>query len=162
MNEDQIPLSTTNVSIEPVSDVSSAFLRRPTAADHAGTRTEGRAVEAFALPPPNEADHLLRVYFTTVNLMVPCVHEVSFREQYRKARVHGPRAVRKSWLGILNIVFAVATNVLTPTSPPIERATRSDMYFERAMELARPDMLRRFSLELGIPSFRFPWPAVYR
>lgn len=148
--DDHIPLSATNVPIEPVDDVCSAFLRRPIHADDPGTREERKPVEPFALPPPNEADHLLRVYFATVNLMVPCIHEESFRAQYKRARSHGPRMVPIPWLGILNIVCALATNVLTPTSPSIERATRSDMYFERAMELARPDMLRRFSQELGM------------
>lgn len=153
-SEDHVSLSTTSVPIEPVDDVCSAFLRRPINTDRPGTAEEREAVEPFGLPPTNEADHLLRVYFSTVNLMIPCIHEESFRSQYRKARSYGPRAVRRPWLGILNIVFAVATNVLTPTSPPIERATRSGMYFERAMELARPDMLRRFSQELGMLSIR--------
>ena len=106
-------------------------------------------VDPFALPPHNEAEHLLRLYYITVNLMVPCIHEESFRAAYRRVRTDGPRAARRPWLGILNMMFAIATNVLTPTSPPQERATRSDMYFERAVELVRPDMLRRFSLEMG-------------
>lgn len=133
-----------------VDDVSGAFLRRlsTTGTPSVGTQ-QGVRVEPFTLPPEYEAQHLLRLYFTTVNLMVPCIHEESFRATYRKARSDSPQAVPRSWLGILNMLFAIATNVLTPTSPTRERATRSDMYFERAVELVRPDMLRRFSLEMG-------------
>ena len=107
-------------------------------------------MEPFSLPPESEAEHLLRLYFTTVNLMLPCIHEDSFRATYRKAQRDGLRAVRRPWLGVLNVAFAIATNVLTPTSPPLERATRSSMYFDRAVELVRPDMLGRLSLELGM------------
>ncbi len=107
-------------------------------------------MEPFALPTQHEAEELLQVFFSTVNLMLPGIHEDSFRATYKMARSDGVRAVRRSWLGVLNMSFALATNVLTPTSPPLERATRSDMYFERAVELARPEILGRLSLELGM------------
>lgn len=50
---------------------------------------------------------------------------------------------------MLNMVFALATNILTATSPPLERASRSGMYFERAVELMQQDMLGRISVEHG-------------
>ncbi len=107
-------------------------------------------MDPFALPTPHEAEDLLQWYFATVNMMVPCMHEETFRATYRRARNDGVRAVRRSWLGIANMMFALATNISTPTSPPLERATRSEMYFERALELVRPEILGRLSLELGI------------
>ncbi|SPO07004.1 uncharacterized protein DNG_09698 [Cephalotrichum gorgonifer] len=148
--DDRIPPSATGGHIDDVDEPSSvSFLRRP--ASNASTPfdegTQRRAVQPFSLPPEREAEHLLRVYFTTVNLMIPCIHEESFRTTYKKVRSHGPSAVRRPWLGILNMLFALATNVLTPTSPLPERATRSKAYFEIALELVRPEMLRRFSLE---------------
>lgn len=112
-------------------------------------------MDPFALPPQHEAESLLQLYFSTVNLMLPCIHEESFRATYRRARNDGPRTVRRSWLGVINMVFALATNITTPTSPPLERATRSDMYFERAQELVRPEILGRLSLELGMSHFFF-------
>ncbi|KAK3896407.1 hypothetical protein C8A05DRAFT_20609, partial [Staphylotrichum tortipilum] len=132
----------------PARESNSAFLRRPAITEPIRGRQQRRPVEPFALPPQDEADDLLRQYFATVNLMVPCIHEDSFRAMYRRARSVGFRAVRRSWLGVLNMVFAIATNVQTPISPSLERATRSDMYFERAVELARPEILGRLSLEL--------------
>lgn len=151
--EDHILPSATDVPIEHVDDLScSSFLRRPIS-NTDNLFEEGvqrNAVQPFALPAQNEAEHLLRLYFTTVNLMVPCIHEESFRATHRMVRSHGPNAVRRPWLGILNMIFAIATNVLTPTSPLLERATQSKMYFERAVELMRPDMLRRLSLDMGM------------
>lgn len=143
--------SAADVPVDLLDDVSGAFLRRPADADNRAPEGPQKAtVEPFALPSPNEAEHLLRLYFITVNLMVPCIHEESFRAVYRRLRSDGPRAVRSPWLGILNMLFAIATNVSTPTSPPPERAARSNMYFERAVKLVQPGMWRAPSLEMGM------------
>ncbi|KAJ5432090.1 uncharacterized protein N7458_011246 [Penicillium daleae] len=104
--------------------------------------------DAFLRRPSVEADALLHLFFTTVNLMIPCIYEGSFRDTYRTLQIDGTRSVRRSWLGTLNVVFALATNVMTATSPNIERATRASMYFERAMELVKSDILGRLSLEM--------------
>lgn len=130
-------------------DGTNALLTKP-AAENPNKVQQPRPMEPFALPSPSEAEELLRVYFTTVNLMVPFIHEDSFLEMYRKARSDGARTMRKSWLGVLNMLLAVGTNVLTPTSPPLERTSRADMYFERAVELVKPQMLGRLSVELGM------------
>ncbi len=138
-----------DVQAGPTSESNGAFLRRPANTDRVRDGRQRRPVEPFALPLQDEAEDMLRHYFSTVNLMVPCIHEDSFRAMYRRARSEGLRVVRRSWLGVLNMMFAIATNVQTPISPPLERATRSDMYFERAVELSRPEILGRLSLELG-------------
>lgn len=126
-----------------------AFFRRPVSVEAVGEQLRSKkTADPYALPPPDEAEHLLRLYFITVNLMLPCIHEDSFRTMYRRAATDSSRAVSRQWLGLLNMVFAIANNVQTPTSPSIERATLSDLFFERAMELVRPSMLGRVSLEL--------------
>ncbi|KAJ5909659.1 hypothetical protein N7504_004302 [Penicillium tannophilum] len=125
-----------------------AFLREPDCTS-SRTGTQGRVrVDPFALPPQAEADALLHLFFTTVNLMIPCIHEGSFRDTARKLQIDGIRCVRRSWLGTLNVVFALATNVMTATSPNVERASRAGMYFERAMELVKSDILGRISSEM--------------
>jgi hypothetical protein len=106
-------------------------------------------VELFALPPQNEADRLLGMYFSTVNLMIPCVHEESFRTIYARLQSEGTRALSRPWLAVINMVFAIATNVLTPTSPPLNRVIQSDKYFQRATELVKPHLLGHPSLELS-------------
>lgn len=150
---DDLPLSNTDVSTDGQSSENrfDAFLRRPSGIRSLPETKERIRVDPFALPPQMEADALLHLFFTTINLMLPCIHEDSFRDIYKKLQVGGTRSVRKSWLASLNVVFALATNVMTATSPNIERATRSTMYFERAMELVKSDMLGRLSLEMGMP-----------
>ena len=148
---DKLSRPAMSASADPTGECSNAaFLRRPANPNISREGRQKRVVEPFALPTQREAEDLLQSYFTTVNLMLPCIHEESFRATYGRARSEGPRVVRRSWLGVLNMLFALATNVLTATSPPLERATRSDMYFERAVELARPEILGRLSLELGV------------
>lgn len=154
---DNLPLLNTDVSTDDQSNDNrfDAFLRRPSGISSL-PETKGRVrVDPFALPPQMEANALLHLFFTTVNLMLPCIHEDSFRDMYKKLQVGGTRSVRRSWLGSLNVVFALATNVVTATSPNIERATRSSMYFERAMELVKSDMLGRLSLEMGMVHTRY-------
>jgi hypothetical protein len=127
-----------------------AFLRRPSGISNLTELRERARVDPFALPPQAEADALLHLFFTTVNLMIPCMHEISFRDTYKKMQSDGIRSVRRSWLGTLNVVFAIATNVMTATSPNLERANRASKYFERAMDLVKSDIFGRLSLEMGI------------
>lgn len=127
-----------------------AFLMRPSSISNLPESPKRARVDPFALPPQAEADALLHLFFTTVNLMIPCIHERSFREMYKKLQIDGIQSVRRSWLGTLNVVLALATNVMTATSPNIERATRASVYFEKAMELVKPDILGRLSLEMGM------------
>ncbi|KAL2702134.1 hypothetical protein AAEP93_006432 [Penicillium crustosum] len=126
-----VPLSNTDASTDGQSNDNhfDAFLRRPPGISSL-PETKGRVrVDPFALPPQMEANALLHLFFTTINLMIPCIHEDSFRDMYNKMQVSGTRNVRRSWLGSLNVVFALATNVMTATSPDIERATRSMQLF---------------------------------
>lgn len=127
-----------------------AFLKRPTELAISSDGWRGSPVEPFALPSQVEADSLLHLYFTTVNLMIPCIHEDSFREMYMKMQRDGLGGLRRSWLGVLNVIFAIATNVTAPTSPTHERAEKSKIYFERAVELIRSSILGRLSLEMGM------------
>ncbi|BCS19451.1 fungal specific transcription factor domain-containing protein [Aspergillus puulaauensis] len=108
----------------------------------------GSPKRPVALPQREETDSLLRLYFSTVNLMIPGVHEDSFRTTYAKMQRNGLSGIRKSWLGVLNVILAIATNVLAATSPTREQATKSKMYFEQALELIKADMLGRLSLEM--------------
>ncbi|CAI7573380.1 unnamed protein product [Penicillium viridicatum] len=128
---DNLPLSNTEISTDgqSIDNRFDAFLRRPSGISSL-PETKGRVrVDPFALPPQMEANALLHLFFTTVNMMLPCIHEDSFREMYKTLQVGGTRSVRRSWLGSLNVVFALATNVMTATSPNIERATRSMQLF---------------------------------
>ncbi|KAJ0417773.1 putative Zn(II)2Cys6 transcription factor [Aspergillus carlsbadensis] len=125
--------------------------------------------DPLKLPSAEEIEHLLRLYFTTVNLMIPCIHEGSFRETYSKLQSHGLSSVSRTWLGILNVILAITTNVMSPTSPTCERAAKSNIYFDQALQLIRPSVFGRISLEIvqlsllmetyleGTPSSSMTW-----
>lgn len=131
------------------SDGSNAPPGRSLGADSLSDFQRQKPVDPFAVPLEGEANSLLNLYFSTVNLMIPCVHETSFRQMYSKLKSDGPGSVRRSWLGVLNMVFAISTNVMAPISPTHDRAARSNVYFERGMELVRADILGRLSVEMG-------------
>ena len=131
------------------SDGPNAPLGGPLGAESMGESQKQNSVDPFAVPLEEEANYLIWLYFSTVNLMIPCIHETSFRQTYSKLKTDGPRSVRKSWLGVLNMIFAVSTNVTVPTSPAIDRVRRSTAFFERSMELVRADILGRLSVEMG-------------
>ncbi|KAJ5094814.1 Zn(II)2Cys6 transcription factor [Penicillium angulare] len=151
--DDNLTLASVQASTESNQLNDGHFLRRPPCIGSLTETRERARVDPFALPIQVEADGLLHLYFTTVNLMIPCLHEGSFKDIYKTLRIDGIRSVRRSWLGTLNVVFAITTNVMTATSPNIERTTRASMYFERAMELVKSDILGRPSLEMGIAIF---------
>ncbi|CAK7215100.1 hypothetical protein SBRCBS47491_002367 [Sporothrix bragantina] len=164
--------STPDPSHEPFDEDGLAFFRRNGPVEIAGEARydqDEEAVDPFALPPHETSEHLLRLYFATVNLMIPCIHEDTFRAMKRQALPASNLAVSRHWLGLLNMVFAIANNAQTPTSPSAQCVTQSDIFFKRAMALIRPNMLGRVSLELlqvfllmviyleGTPSSSMAW-----
>ena len=110
-----------------------------------------RKTNLFALP--TDAEMLIQEYFATVGLLLPCVHEDSFLALYKQARRTKYKGVRKSWLGLLNMIFALASNTMTATSPMQGVARMSETYYQRALGLATPDLLANTSLEIGNCTF---------
>jgi hypothetical protein len=143
---------------QPSGRYSDTLFARPSAATPLSEGRQKAHEEPLKLPSPEEAERLLRLYFTTVNLMIPCLHEGSFRETYSRMQSHGLSSVSRSWLGILNVILAIATNVMFPTSPTCERAAKSNIYFEQALQLIRPSVFGRISLEIGMAHSQLrPW-----
>lgn len=99
--------------------------------------------DMYALPSDEVSWRLIRAYFSTTGLFVPCLHEETF-ETYRR---RGP--FRKSWLGILNLVFAMGTVGLSfGKSPDSEVASTADLYYQRALALSEPQIMRGTSHEI--------------
>ncbi|OKP00516.1 hypothetical protein PENSUB_7973 [Penicillium subrubescens] len=139
-----------NTSSESVgNNDSNSFLMWPFRTDQSDN-SRSTTIDPFALPPRDAAEEMLHLYFNTVNLMIPCVHEDSFRQTLSRMKTEGPQEIRRSWLGVLNMIFAITTNVMTPTSPTQDRAQQSNTFYERAMELVSPGILGRPSVEMGM------------
>ena len=121
--------------------IEDSFMMRPRKVPAGRTPEPAKSVELYSLPPPDEAERLFRLYFGTINLMIPCIHEESFRGMWAKARAEGCRLLLRPWLGVISMVLALATNVSTAASPSAERATEADLCFQRALGLAKLNIL---------------------
>jgi Fungal specific transcription factor domain len=115
---------------------------------------ESRVLEAgkaiHGLPPDNETRDLLRRYFSNTGLLFPFIHESSFIQEYDAMRSETIPRVRRTWLGLLNMVLAMATSTSAdPEKSSTVRRKESDVFYQRGYELCKRQVLRGASLETG-------------
>ncbi|KAL2353853.1 fungal-specific transcription factor domain-containing protein, partial [Cryomyces antarcticus] len=113
---------------------------------------ESKALEASRrihnLPPEHETRDLLRRYFSNTGLLFPFIHEVSFFQEYEAMQSEPVPKVRRTWLGLLNMVLAMATSTLAdPEKSSTVRRKESDVFYQRAYELCKGQILQGASLE---------------
>lgn len=121
-----------------------------------------RSFSKYDIPPDTEATELIQEYFATVGLFLPCIHEDSFILAYKEARQRGFKNVRRSWLALLYMVFAVVHHTRTATSPVNAAAKESETYYRRALAVAMPEAVTDASLEIGKKSpFRSRSPQTH-
>jgi hypothetical protein len=115
----------------------------------------GRGI--YCLPPDNETRDLLRRYFSNTGLLFPFIHEPTFFQEYEDMRSETIPKVRRTWLGLLNMVLAMASSTSADFERPAAvRRRESDVFYQRAHELCRRQMLRGASLETGMwAKYRF-------
>ena len=102
------------------------------------------------LPPENETRVLLRRYFSNTGLLYPFIHEISFLQEYETMQSEPSPKVRRTWLGLLNMVLAMATGTSADSEKSSTvRRDESDVFYQRAYELCKRQMLRGASLETG-------------
>jgi hypothetical protein len=94
---------------------------------------------------------LIRAYFANMGLLFPYIHEQEFLETYHGFRASGFRTnVRRTWLGLLNMILAMATCTSCWEDSGSElHFEQSDVYYRRAQELCQMQMLRGTTLETG-------------
>lgn len=103
------------------------------------------------LPPSQETERLIRAYFSNTGLLFPYIHEQSFWDTYKELKEHGSRGnVSRTWLGLLNMVLAMATYAIGKHEDEVAGADlQSDVFFARAKELCKTQVLRGTTLEIG-------------
>ncbi|TKX20863.1 fungal Zn(2)-Cys(6) binuclear cluster domain-containing protein 21 [Elsinoe australis] len=79
-----------------------------------GTYTGPLRGSALVLPSKPEMEDMLSAFFGNTGLVFPFIHEMSFMSEYKKARASGFTHLRLSWLGLLNMIFAMMTSVNAP------------------------------------------------
>jgi hypothetical protein len=115
----------------------------------------GQKVNIYALPPDPLARELIRRYFSNTGQLFPYIHEGTFIEKYNQMQREDFKGVRRMWLGLLNVVFAMATSVsLSPDGQVFgaaKRAAESDIYYRRASGLCSEQIAlgKGMSLDAG-------------
>jgi len=104
------------------------------------------------LPPEDQMMPLIELYFATTGTLFPFIEQHGFLDTYRQMTTTGIPFVRRSWLGLLNIMFAIATSTNTGQDSTITaqaRARNSDIFYRRAMVLSDRQIRYAASLEVG-------------
>lgn len=104
---------------------------------------------ASLLPPELEMEDMIRAYFASTGLLFPFLHEESFRRAYRDFKESGFTKVRKTWLGVLNIMFAMASNTDRKGNVTAkERFEKSLVFYKRAATLCNGPSFNTVSLDI--------------
>ena len=107
-------------------------------------------VNLYCLPPRAEAIQLIKRYFSNTGLLFPYIHETTFTETYEAMESTNFEQVRRTWLGLLNMVLALARSTTIDTGMDAQQRTaQSEMYYQRAHGLCGKQMVRGSSLEVG-------------
>lgn len=102
------------------------------------------------LPPDEEMNTLVSRFFVDTGLLFPFVHGPSFFGTYNRVKATNFRKFRRSWLGLLNAILAMAT--VTSASSGLtatERAVKAEVYYSRAKALCLDQMFNGATLETG-------------
>lgn len=105
----------------------------------------------FDMPSPDRTLQLILQYFGNTGLLFPYIHRESFLATYHDAVATSFRKVRRSWLGLLNMILAMSVS----TSPLDDRGAQrrmaeSGVFFHRAMALCEKQIRFGASLEIGL------------
>ncbi|KAM3083089.1 hypothetical protein ACMFMG_003756 [Clarireedia jacksonii] len=106
-------------------------------------------VNIYALPPEATTRGLIARYFGDTGLLFPYIDEQAFVNTYNEVKANDFTKVRRTWLGLLNIIMAMATSTTVENGLCAEKRARdSDVYYHRAMGLCERQVMRGTSLEI--------------
>jgi hypothetical protein len=108
------------------------------------------SVNIYALPSEERTWMFIKEYFQKTGQLLPFVHEESFCATYFDLKRSNFTMARRTWLGLLNIIMAMATTLFVEAGMSAEeRIEESDVYYQRANSLCDKESRRNTSLELG-------------
>jgi hypothetical protein len=115
-----------------------------------GGRLPG-SVNIYALPSEARTWSLIQEYFQKTGQLLPFVHEETFCATFFTMKRSNFTMARRTWLGLLNIILAMATTLhIDRTISSEKRIEESDVYYQRAIGLCDKESRRNISLELGV------------
>jgi hypothetical protein len=93
---------------------------------------------------------MIEIYFSTTGELFPYIDKDAFLQQYNQLVSSNIRTVRRSWLGLLNMILAMSTSTSHDSAASaIERTAISDAFFRRTMVLCEKQIRHGTSLEIG-------------
>ncbi|ETS72953.1 hypothetical protein PFICI_15345 [Pestalotiopsis fici W106-1] len=118
----------------------------------AAQRRNRGAVNPFDIPGAEATLELVQEYFANTGLLFPYIHRENFIATFKVAAANEFRKVRRSWLGLLNMILAMSISTAYPSDLSYEqRKIKSQVYFQRAMALCEKQI--RFGTSLEIVQF---------
>lgn len=123
---------------------------RPPSPPHQSPHGQRSKVNIFALPPQSETLALIQRYFSETGLLFPYIYPPTFLETYHQMTRENFTKVRRTWLGLLNMVLAMATITAMPGGARADaRISESDVFYQRGLGLCGSEILRGTTLEVG-------------
>ena len=114
------------------------------------SRVPATPVNPFDMPPRERTLELVREYFANTNLLFPYIHRESFLATYHELAASNFSHVRRSWLGLLNLILAMAISIKEHGGlDSRQRTAESSIFFQRAMALCQNQIRFGASLEIG-------------
>ncbi|KAJ5655508.1 hypothetical protein N7507_007458 [Penicillium longicatenatum] len=106
-------------------------------------------VNIFALPSQSETLALINLYFSETGLLYPYIFPQTFLATYHRMARENFTGVRKSWLGLLNMILAMATITAESNGASADtRIAESDVFYQRGLGLCGSELWRGTTLEL--------------
>ncbi|KAF4631594.1 hypothetical protein G7Y89_g6531 [Cudoniella acicularis] len=106
-------------------------------------------INIYALPSETTTRELMVQYFGDTGLLFPYIHQQTFLETYDEMKTNNFTKVRRTWLGLLNMIMALATSTTVEEGLSAERrAKQSNVYYQRASGLCEKQIMRGTSLEV--------------
>jgi hypothetical protein len=107
-------------------------------------------VNVRSLPTEARALHLIKLFFSDTGMLFPYIHEQDILRTYSAARRNRFTAVSRSWLCLVNVIFAFATYISArPDQSAEKNAAESEIFIERAQALSAEIEMKSASLETG-------------
>lgn len=107
-------------------------------------------INIYALPSESTTRALIAQYFGDTGLLFPYIHETTFLDTYNEIKNNEFTKARRTWLGLLNMIMALATSTTVESSLGAEKRTReSEVFYQRATGLCEKQIMRGTSLETG-------------
>lgn len=98
----------------------------------------------------NDEDKIIDSFFANTGYLFPYIHEGRFRAKLDSLRGYPSRQRPRSWLGLLNIILAIAISADRSNSlDALQRSKKSQVYAQRALFHCKKRMMQGVNIETG-------------